>query len=175
MQKDFDWLVSELVRQTRDSEVEARHTIETLREIARFEAGAVADILGLADLESRHIVPPLGVCLPCEWASCPTAHTVQVRLRAGQNVVVELIGCHVPNVAVKEGLESLHFLMSLFERDGRLRACFPLADDEDTEALVRVLRPLAYETIAGCIYIGTENVSEIMVQHGFATKERQDA
>ena len=175
MKKDTNWLVSELVRQTRDSDAEARHTIETLREVARFEPNAMADVLGLTGLESRHMFPPLGIYLPCVWVSCWDGDTVNIRLRAGQQIAVKLIGCQTLGIHTEEGRKAAHFLESLFEKDGELRVCFPLVDEHDTQELVHVLRSFAFQPTAGSVYIGTENVSELMVRRGYATKELPNA
>lgn len=163
MKKDFRWLASELARQTMDSGADstldltvaqASHALKTLREIARFAPDEVAEILGLG-----HTMPPLGICLPCEWISCSNGNRVLVRLPAGQCVTVELLGCRVVEQPPQK---ATHFLESLFEQDGALRVCLPVTWQwESMQA-----------PVPGYIYIGTENVSDIMVRCGFATKEK---
>lgn len=160
MKKDFNWLASELARQA-DSEhdltvAQASHAVKTLREVARFAPDEVAEILGLG-----HVMPPLGVCLPCKWVSCSNGNRVLVRLRNGQCVTVELLGCHIEE---QPSQKATHFLESLFEKDGALRVCLSVTWQwESLQA-----------PVSGHIYIGTESVSEIMVRHGFATKEKPD-
>lgn len=170
MKKNHTWLASELARQTKNNEDEAGYMLGRLREIARFEPGVVCAVLGLA-VDQSHVMPPLGICLPCEWVSCRDGDTVNIRLRTGQQIGVKLMDCHIPDRNTKGCLEANHFLESLFEQDGPLRAWFPLVDENDVHKLVHILQSFAFELASGRIFIGTEDVSEIMVQRGFATRE----
>lgn len=159
MRKDFNWLASELARQA-DSEhdltvAQASHAVKTLCEVARFAPDEVAEILGLG-----HIMPPLGICLPCEWVSCSHGNEVLISVLAGRRVHVQLRDCCVFEQPPQK---ATRFLESLFEKDGNLRVCLPPTWQWDSEE--------SWER--GRIYIGTESVSEIMVRRGFATKENQ--
>lgn len=184
MQKGFNWLASELARKTADSKADdtldltvaqASHVLKTLRNVTRFAPEAVADVLDLA-VDRPHAMPPLGVTMLCEWVSCQDGDTVNVRLKIGpQQVAVKLIGCHTLGIHTEEGRKAEHYLESLFEKDGELRVHFPLTDENDTQNLVEILRSFAFQPADGHVYIGTENVGEMMVRNGYATREKRDA
>ena len=121
-------------------------------------------------------LPPPGHCLPCEWVRNRDADTWIMRLRTGQEVAIRPIGFWAVKKTLEAGRAALAFVNSLFEEeDEGFHVYFPLTEDKDGNGIIDVtdiLKRFSFDRIPGHVFLGTENVSDIMMRHdhGYRTK-----
>lgn len=123
------------------------------------------------------LCPPEGFCARCEWVRSRDGDTVEVRLRTGQVCAVRLLDCWCDKLETEAGRAAKAFLDSLLEKnDDVLRVWVQPPVDRDGDGVVDVtdlLRILTFDRVLGRLFIGTQDVSEIMVMHGYATAEKE--
>lgn len=128
--------------------------------------------------------PPEGICLRCQWHCVRDGETVEVRLlRTGQVCAVRLVDCWVDRLATEAGRKAHAFLLSLLEKnDDALHVWFKPGEGSthcviDSPELVRRAPSQSVwvaPTFWGRLFIGTEDLSEVMVRHGHAAAERSE-
>lgn len=119
------------------------------------------------------IPPPYGICLPCTWHRNRDADTPEVRLRTGQVVAVRLIDCWA-----RDGDEKADAFAEklLDDFDGMMSVWFPLPETgrDDQVDITDILRAASFDRVPGRVFLGTRDLSEILVTYGYATKERAE-
>lgn len=123
------------------------------------------------------ILPPEGICVRCEWEKARDGDTVEVRLRTGQTCAIRLIDCWAEEKRTDAGRRAAHFLESLLEEnDEQLWVWFPPLKDTDGDGVLdlkEILAQMTFDRVPGRLFIGSEDVSELMIRHGLATREKQ--
>ena len=121
-------------------------------------------------------LPPYGICLPCTWVRNRDGDTICVRLRTGQECAVRLIDCWAPERGTPDGERAAAHLNDLMDHNDQPVSLFvPLAKDTDKDGIVSVtelIKSLSFDRLVGRVFIGTEDVSVLMVKAGHATKSR---
>lgn len=121
-------------------------------------------------------LPPYGFCVPCQWVNNRDGDTVTVKLRTGQQCAIRLIDCWAPELNQPGGKKAAEFLTALLEgADEELSVFVPLAKDRDKDGVVSVmeiLKGLSFDRVPAHLFLGTEDVSGLMVKAGHASKSR---
>lgn len=125
------------------------------------------------------ICPPEGLCCRVEFDPVRSrdGDTPVVTLRTGQAVAIRLIECYCAELDTEEGRAAKAFLDDILERDdGVLRAWFPPPRDRNKDGvldIMEILQGATFDRIPGRLFIGSVDVSEEMVMHGYATKTKE--
>lgn len=110
------------------------------------------------------LCPPHGVCLPCQLDRVIDGDTVSVRC-LDRIWHVRLLECWAPETRgpeKPEGLESKSFLEDLLAEEEDLSVFIPHAEHGN------MMHAFTMGRILGRLFVGTEDVSAIMVRHGLA-------
>ena len=91
-------------------------------------------------------------------------------------MAVRLIDCWAPEMREEGGPASKDFLTSLLEEyDEPLRLWLPPLKDTDRDGILdikEILSQMTFDRVPGRLFLGTQDVSEIMVRHGHAARTR---
>lgn len=125
--------------------------------------------------------PPLGFTGRCKFSYCRDGDTPVVTLRlGGMDVAVRLLDCWAPEQRTAEGKESTIYLSNLLddaEDDGLQLVCYlQEINDRDGDHVIDigdVLRSATFDRWPGRLYIDNQDVSDLMVKAGHATRERR--
>lgn len=120
--------------------------------------------------------PPEGLCLPCKWLSNRDGDTVVVELRTGQQLIVRLLDCWCEELTTQAGRDAKHWIDSLLEEnDDPLHVFLPLPRDRNHDGRIDItdlLHQASFDRVLGRLFIGTEDVSGMLVRHGHAVVEK---
>lgn len=114
--------------------------------------------------------PPAGLCLPCEVSHVRDGDTVVVKIRdGGMDWAIRLLDCWAPEKYTKEGKEAANFCRQIIETADSLYVWIPAPFDPNM-----LLKNVSFDRLLGHIFIRQDKtLSEVMVEAGMATKEKQ--
>ena len=119
-------------------------------------------------------LPPEGLCCRCEYERCRDGDTVEVRLRVLGTVAVRLLDIEASELSEPGGPEAKVFLEDLLgENDDQLWLWLPPFKDKDRDGVLdlkEILTQTTFDRVPGVLFIGTQDVCEILVRHGYAEK-----
>lgn len=125
--------------------------------------------------------PPLGFCSVCTVLNCIDGDTLDVEIK--RKLRVRLLDCWAPETRTKneeeklKGRESKEFLSNLlFEREDSPQVAYigkqiVLYIPADEQGELKDI--FTFGRVLGRIFVDEKDVSEIMVEKGYATKTKQ--
>ena len=120
--------------------------------------------------------PPLGITLPATWIPERDGDTPVVRLPSGRRCAIRLKDCWCPEKHQPGGIEARNYLWKILGHAVRLTAHFDLPKDRNADGVLditEILGAASFDRIPGRLFADGQDVSELMVSAGHATKTEQ--
>lgn len=117
--------------------------------------------------------PPEGICTRVQWVRNRDGDTVVVRLKTGQECAIRLMGIDCPELGTRRGDQAARFLNELLAgEDGQeLLLWIPPIRDVNGDGVLsipEILQQTTFDRVPGRLFIGTEDVTDILERHGYA-------
>ena len=123
------------------------------------------------------VVPPRGICLPCQIQHVRDGDTVVVTCLSNLSWAIRLIDCWAPETSTEEGRAAKHYAETLVETAGPCVLFIPLDRlqeiQEAHDGALNLLQLLTFDRVPGVIYFDDYlTLNELMVKAGHATKAK---
>lgn len=124
--------------------------------------------------------PPLGICLTCQFVRVRDGDTVELKLGTGQIIAVRLIDCWCEETDDRDlfrrakAIAARDFLADLLSEED-LAVYFPPVPDANRNGIIDftdITKALSFDRVPGRLFVGTEDVSQLMVRAGHATASK---
>ena len=125
-------------------------------------------------------MPPAGLCTRVEYKRCRDGDTPEVRTKTEQTLAVRLQECWCPELSEPGGPEAAKYVDNLLSDADILHVWFPPLKDIDGDGVLdfdEILQAMSFDRVPGRLFLGVgeaaEDLSELLVAKGYATKEKR--